>query len=154
MSRQHFINLLTNDIAYKQICRKVSSSMSDDLFQEMCLLILEIDEDRLPPIDRFNFWFYRIASNMSNSNGQIGKYLNRKERSIPEDFNNERQTELLIRQAEKFMIELSEFENRIVLLYNQHGNMKRVQRETGISYSALRKVKDKIKEKAHENIND
>jgi hypothetical protein len=43
------------------------------------------------------------------------------------------------------MFSLSEFENRIVLLYNELGDMKKVQRATGISYSALRAVKEKIK---------
>jgi hypothetical protein len=44
------------------------------------------------------------------------------------------------------MLNLSEFENRVVLLYNQLGDMKKVQRATGISYSALRMVKEKIKQ--------
>jgi hypothetical protein len=42
------------------------------------------------------------------------------------------------------MLNLTEFENRIVLLYNELGNMKAVQRATGISYSALRAVKNKL----------
>lgn len=43
------------------------------------------------------------------------------------------------------MISLSEFENRVVHLYVQLGNMKKVERATGLSYSALRGVKEKIK---------
>jgi hypothetical protein len=152
MIREQLITLITTDASYKKTCRRINSSMSDDLFQEMCLLVLTIDEDKLPPVDRFNFWFYRIASNMSNPTGQIGKLLNKKEKLLPEFGQNEVQTELLIREAEKFMIELTEFENRIVLLYNQYGNMSEVQRQTGISYSALRFVKEKIKQKANENI--
>ena len=47
--------------------------------------------------------------------------------------------------AEDLLMELSEFENRIILLYNELGNMRKVQRITGISYSALRMVKEKLK---------
>jgi hypothetical protein len=46
------------------------------------------------------------------------------------------------------MISLNEFENRIILLYNQIGDIKKVQRLKGIIYSALRSVKEKIKQKA------
>lgn len=48
--------------------------------------------------------------------------------------------------AEDLLMDLPEFENRVVLLYNELGNMRKVQRATGISYSALRKVKEKLKQ--------
>ena len=48
-------------------------------------------------------------------------------------------------KVENFMLDLPEFENRVILLYNELGNMRKVQRATGISYSALRMVKEKLK---------
>lgn len=50
-----------------------------------------------------------------------------------------------LRKVERVMVGMTEFENRVLLLYMQYGNMKKVERETGISYSALRLVKDKIR---------
>jgi hypothetical protein len=47
--------------------------------------------------------------------------------------------------AEDLLMDLPEFENRVILLYNELGNMSKVQRMTGISYSALRMVKEKMK---------
>jgi DNA-binding CsgD family transcriptional regulator len=49
------------------------------------------------------------------------------------------------------MLGCSEFENRIVLLYAEHKSMRKISKITGISYSALRSVKEKIKKFANEN---
>ena len=82
--------------------------------------------------------------------GKLGQIVLRQEHELDLVATPELNNERLMREAEKFMLSLNEFENRIVLLYNHFGNMKEVQRETGISYSALRAVKDKLKLKSKE----
>lgn len=151
--RNEHLNRVLNDEAYKRVCRKLSPSDFEDLYQEMCLHILSVEETKLPNYQQFNLWYYNTARNMSTRYGIVGKYTRRNEHAIPVFSTDENKTEKLIKAAEQFMIELDEFENRIVLLYKEYGNMKKVQRETGISYSALRAVKEKIK-KVNENINN
>jgi hypothetical protein len=103
-------------------------------------------EHRLPDLKFLNFWFYRVAFNIFSKRGKLGSIIHKPQIDVKAFQTSEQEKENLIREAEKFMLNLSEFENRVVLLYNQLGDMKKVQRATGISYSALRMVKEKIKQ--------
>ena len=144
------------------MCHKVSRQHGEDLFQEVAMLLLTIDETKLPQESYFNFWFYRVAANLSSVRGNYGKMfsgdviyfedmfaeVNQDEDNIPRElvYIQEEVHEAAIDKGEEFMLNLSEFENRIVHLYNQYGNMRKVEKATGISYSALRAVKNKLKE--------
>lgn len=61
---------------------------------------------------------------------------------------NESYYEKKIKQAGKFMISLSEFENRLILLYNEHKNVAKISRLTGINIYTIHRSLDKIKQKA------
>lgn len=144
------------------MCHKVSRQHGEDLFQEVAMLLLTIDEAKLPQESYFNFWFYRVAANLSSSRGNYGKMfsgdvvyfedmfaeVNQDEDNIPRElvYIQEEIHEAAIDKGEEFMLNLPEFENRIVHLYNLYGNMRKVEKATGISYSALRAVKNKLKE--------
>ena len=150
MLRQQLIDIATKKPDFKLLCKKINPKHGDDIFQEVCLHILEMPEDKLPQLQYFNFWFYRVAYNMISLTGSLGKVLFRKEVELKEiasmlENTNERNEEDEIKKAEMYMLDLPEFENRILLLYNELGNMKKVQKHTGVSYSALRYVKDKLK---------
>lgn len=144
--REQLIQHIANNPNYRQMCRKISVSYADDIFQEVCCEILTMPENRLPDFKYLNFWFYRVASNMFTCHGVLGKVIHKPTVDIPENETNELTHEEMIKEAERFMFSLDEFENRVILLYNQLGDMKKVQRATGISYSALRTVKEKMKQ--------
>ena len=117
----------------------------DDLFQEVAIVLLTIDSAKLPQPSYFNFWFYRVALNINNNSkrGIIQTiHLDELYKEPIEDSNNMFED---YKEAEVFMLDLPEFDNRVMHLYNKLGNMKRVENETGISYSVLRRVKDRLK---------
>jgi hypothetical protein len=149
--RNKFIQHITANKEYINLCRKVSVVHYEDLFQEIACLLLTMPEDKLPQESYFNFWFYRVAHNMSSKRGNYG-YQFRFDTISIEDLNKELVEQIEDVQvdeyvpAEDLLMDLPEFENRVVLLYNELGNMRKVQRATGISYSALRKVKEKLKQ--------
>ena len=147
--RKQILDKVTSDENFILICKKVNPANYQDIYQEGCLHILETD--RLPTMDILRFYWYRLIFQMSSNTGQFRKkYVQTQElnnshlidRNQP---NNEFTNEKKIREAEKWMLSLNEFENRVVRLYIEYGDMKKVQRATGISYSALRSVKEKIK---------
>lgn len=148
------ISVITGNPSYQRLCKRVNASYADDIFQEVCSLILLLPEEKLPEETKLPFWFYRAAHNIMAPHGSLGYMVSREE--VRADFegignsfrNNEHESESMIKEAERFMLSLNEFENRVILLYNQLGDMKKVQRATGISYSALRSVKEKLKTKA------
>lgn len=129
---------------YKSICYKLMPNFAEDLFQEMCILILELPENKVPTKNIFQGWYFLTARNMSSKTGQFGKKVLDRPKYVDVFDVEEGRKEKLIREAERFMLDLNEFETRVILLYNELGDMKKVQKATGISYSALRKVKDKI----------
>ena len=149
--RDKFITHITRNKEYLNLCRKVSGIHYQDLFQEIAILLLTMPEDKLPQESYFNFWFYRVANNLCHKNGTYGQHFRFNTVSI-EDLGKElvMAVEYVEREddytkVENFMLDLPEFENRVILLYNELGNMRKVQRATGISYSALRMVKEKLK---------
>lgn len=148
--RKALIDKVISDANYKKICQRINYQYADDIYQEVCCELLTMDESRLPELSYLNFWFYRVALNVISRHGQLGKYIHKREQLILSSRYDELTKEQLMKEAERFMLSLSEFENRIILLYNQYGSMKEVQRITGVSYSALRSVKELIKQKAKE----
>lgn len=146
--KEELLKIINTDPNFRRICHVLNQSYADDIFQEVCLYLLETEDSKLPSTIGLNFWFYCVVRNMSSRTGAFGKIVLKQEKRLEEFYIIESNKENLIRKAEDFMLSLSEFENRIVLLYNELGDMKKVEKATGISYSALRKVKDKIKEKA------
>jgi DNA-directed RNA polymerase specialized sigma24 family protein len=148
--RTEIINQIVNNSNYVKTCKNIAGGYHKDVYQEVCEQVLIMPIERLPKDSYLPFWFYCVARNVYSKHGKIGKIINKE---IVIDFTDNRLTELIedeiesntFADCEDIMLSLSEFENRIVLLYAKHGSMKEVEKETGISYSALRKVKDKIK---------
>lgn len=145
-NREAIINRVTTEKNFKEICQKINANYAEDIFQEVCCEILEMPEHRLPDMKFLNFWFYRVAFNIFSKRGKLGSIIHKPKLDVRIFETSERDKENIIKEAEKFMLNLSEFENRVVLLYNELGDMKKVQRATGISYSALRMVKEKMKQ--------
>lgn len=83
---------------------------------------------------------------MSSPTGIVGRqFLSDEIKHQSNGSVDELEREAKLKLAQNIMLNLGEFENRIIMLYMKYKNMKAVQRETGISYSALRSVKEKIK---------
>jgi DNA-directed RNA polymerase specialized sigma24 family protein len=148
--RDELLKIVVSDSNFKRICYKINLSYAEDIYQETCVELLTIPEHRLPEPKYLNFWFYRVAFNIMSKRGKLGSIVLKNEHELDLGGESEMSNERLMREAERFMLSLNEFENRVVLLYNELGDMKKVQRATGISYSALRAVREKLKLKAKE----
>jgi hypothetical protein len=148
--RLHLVDVIVSDKSFKEMCYKINTQYAEDIYQETICEILTISDERLPDLNYLKFWFYRVAFNVMSRNGKLGKIVLREVIEFDIYTPSELSKETMTKEAEQFMLSLNEFENRIILLYNQFGDMKKVQRLTGISYSALRAVKEKIKQKAKE----
>jgi len=148
--RDELVKIVISDSNFKKICYKINYSYAEDIYQETVEELLTIPEHRLPEKKYLNFWFYRVAFNIMTKRGKLGSIVLKQEHELNVLTESEQAHERLLREAEKFMLSLNEFENRCILLYHKYGDMKKVQRVTGISYSALRAVKEKMKQKAKE----
>lgn len=143
--RQNLINHITKNKEYLNLCKKVNSIYYEDVFQDVAIVLLTIADDKLPQPSYFNFWFYRVAKNI-NLNSQRGKIVTIQLNEIEHEVIEEQSLTFdELKEAESVMLDLPEFDNRVLHLYTELGNMKKVQKATGISYAALRRVKDKLK---------
>lgn len=167
MTRSEIITHITTDISYNKLCKKLCGNNSDDVYQEILVLLLEMDEQKLPQKSFLNFWYVRVAMNMCSKNGIFGRlYMhhlvdknvdvyNLVDKNVDVYSNVNMSDEEVDTNdyecAEDVMLLFDEFTNRVVHLYNQTGSMLAVNKMTGISYSALRKVKEKMKHESNTN---
>ena len=150
-----------NNKIYFDTCRNINKNYAEDIYQEVIEQLLTMPIERLPTKEYLQFWFYCTARNIISQNGKLGKLISKDfatdiqfEIIEIENENKEDSFDIKIKQIEGFLLGLNEFENRIVLLYAQYKSMRKISQMSGISYSALRAVKEKIKKFANENTNN
>lgn len=73
MSNTEIVEQLANDHIIEDICTnlRVTSNYYDDLVQEIYLIVMEYDNDKLNKIlekKQINFWLTRVIKNNWNSN--------------------------------------------------------------------------------------
>jgi RNA polymerase sigma factor (sigma-70 family) len=155
------VSIILNNKIYFDTCRNINKNYAEDIYQEVIEQLLTMPIERLPTKEYLQFWFYCTARNIISQNGKLGKLISKDfatdiqfEIIEIENENKEDSFDIKIKQIEGFLLGLNEFENRIVLLYAQYKSMRKISQMSGISYSALRAVKEKIKKFANENINN
>jgi RNA polymerase sigma factor (sigma-70 family) len=155
------VSIILNNKIYFDTCRNINKNYAEDIYQEVIEQLLTMPVERLPSKEYLQFWFYCTARNIISQNGKLGKLISKDfatdiqfEIIEIENENKEDSFDIKIKQIEAFLLGLNEFENRIVLLYAQYKSMRKISQMSGISYSALRAVKEKIKKFANENINN
>ena len=155
------VSIILNNKIYFDTCRNINKNYAEDIYQEVIEQLLTMPVERLPTKEYLQFWFYCTARNIISQNGKLGKLISKDfatdiqfEIIEIENENKEDSFDIKIKQIEGFLLGLNEFENRIVLLYAQYKSMRKISQMSGISYSALRAVKEKIKKFANENINN
>jgi RNA polymerase sigma factor (sigma-70 family) len=155
------VSIILNNKIYFDTCRNINKNYAEDIYQEVIEQLLTMPIERLPTKEYLQFWFYCTARNIISQNGKLGKLISKDfatdiqfEIIEIENENKEDSFDIKIKQIEGFLLGLNEFENRIVLLYAQYKSMRKISQMSGISYSALRAVKEKIKKFANENTNN
>jgi len=156
MTANEIIKIITTNDSYRITCEKINSKYSDDIFQEVCYQILTMPAERLPNQQHLPFWFFCVARNIICKQGKLGFLIYKYEPSKKDDLKiiDIEDNQIIIddnelHKLENYMIDLSEFENRAILLYIQNKSMVKVAKILNVPYSRLREIKRKL----NENIN-
>lgn len=157
--RHQIITHIVSNKQFKQLCKKLCGSHADDVYQDILVAIMEMEAEKVPDMHYLNFWYVRVASNMCSRYGKYGRLFREDMHDRSSDITdmNIRETVDIFGDSEDyntvegFMLEQDEFTNRIIHLYNQTGSMLAVSKMTGISYSALRKIKELLKHESTTN---
>ena len=157
--KHQIISHIVSNSQYKQLCKRLCGSHAEDVYQDILVAIMEMEPDKVPDINYLKFWYVRVASNMCSRYGKYGRIFREDMHDRTNDITDMNIREVVdvfganedYDQIEIFMLEQDEFTNRIIHLYNQTGSMLAVNKMTGISYSALRKIKELLKHESTTN---
>lgn len=155
-SAKQIIDDLAKDDRIKNACKKIGQQDWEDLYQELFLILCEMEEGKLIQIEAkgyLHFWIVRVLMNNTTSTGKFYrkyKILNverEAEKTIAEAEDENEQ--VFARQREVIGTILREFEQRgrekagwykvnLLRLYSEKGNISEINRLTGIPFETIR----------------
>ncbi|MBV7534067.1 hypothetical protein [Chitinophaga sp. sic0106] len=149
MNRDAIIDQFARDPEYKAICLQVAGDPvdADDLYQELCLFVLEITEDKLRRLNEscLKCFFYRMAQKQFNSKTSAYHKKFRRDgmivRQHAEDINQAWTCggfpEDLLSKTQNALDEAYWYDAGVMKLYVQHGTLKAVSELTEIPIKSL-----------------
>lgn len=157
MLKQELIDEVQRD-EYKDICKKMSKNIWEDLYQELLIIILEYDEAKIQRIKTRNnarFFIVGILCNMVKSTRSdfFKKYRNSYELTWEPEAETEDgiEYEKSVEEANKLLEDEYWFDKHIFKKYIESGSLDKTVAATGISKmiirSSLAKTKKNIRNK-------
>lgn len=135
------------DNDFEIVFKNIGKSLWEDLRQEVSIILLEYDKDKLSEIENkgksvFKFWVVRVCCNQTSVNGKLNKTYNV---LIPvEDINkfikNKVQTDFdnsIVKQIEIRINKLYWYDKEILKLYIELGSVRKVSKQTGIPHTSI-----------------
>lgn len=160
MSYENVISEIVNNREIRDIANKIASnkSLSEDLYQEIILKLLELDKEKIKTLYKkkeLNYYIVRIAISLyrNPTNDFAKKYhhlpcLKVKESNVVKEimFLNKETERPDFSKEHKAFKQLSWYEREICKIYAELGSSRKVQEQTGISYRSVAHTVKKSKE--------
>lgn len=159
MKYENIIQRIVNDKGIREIAFRIAnnSDLSEDLYQEIILTILEKEKEliiKLEKNNQLNFFIVRIAINMyRGKNSQFAQ----KYKHIPELFEKELKAFREYVEANKVALtdtsklnklnDLTWYEKELCKVYANLGSARKVEQQTGISYRSVAHTIKQVKHK-------
>ena len=159
MNYEELIHKIVNDKAIREIAYKIAgnSDISEDLYQEIILTILEMDKEQILKLEKkkqLNFYIVRIAtSHFRNPYNSFAKkyqhlqvFKDRDKEIIKEMqiLNNTTPTDIAKLSKLK---QLTWYEREMCKIYSEFGSARKVEQQTGISYRSVAHTIKQAKQK-------
>lgn len=164
MTSTQIVNMIATDSDYRKIVNNISSVYSDDLFQEVLLILLEYDKKKLEAIYKKGYikWFFiRIVTNQAKSEqgGFYRKEIAYYKSKLPINesilsYEEEEDKEKLLNKVEELtstsgnICKKEYYERTIFKLYAETKSILRISQMTGIHRKCLTETVNKFKQKA------
>lgn len=167
LSRDEIVKIISEDKELPKICRKLAKekSRADDLYQELMLVLLEYNPNRIEEIynqssSAFKFFVVRIAMNMAyNKGSKFNRMMNcctELTTDIAEETHPNR--EPIFQEVEKTIASIQDeyrsknkfpYELRMFEQYLKEGSLRRISDKTNIPlksvFAAVNSIRKKIK---------
>lgn len=153
MNYENLIKKICSDKEIKKTCKKIGGDLSDDLYQELIIIILEYNKQSLLDIESkgyLNWFIVKILTNQFRSNSSYFSKLYRpKPVLILPDVDYVEQVDNDINFIESELNKVHWYESKLMKEYIKMGSYRKLSAETGIPFTSIsrtiNKVKDKIK---------
>jgi len=143
------ITKTSQDKELKQICRKIGGNLADDLFQELMLILLEYDKEKLLSIYNKGYykWFLvKTLTNQFNSNSSpFAKKYRPKEIDFVLTSEYDHNIDILIDKIDKQLNKLHWYDRELFKAYVESGSYRKLSKQTDIPFNSISRTVNYVK---------
>ena len=157
MTWHELINQTAKDKEIKSICRKIGGNLADDLYQELMIIILEYNKEKL--LDIYNKGYYKwfivkTLTNQFNSNSSpFNKKYRPKELDYLPEHTYDKNIDILINKIEVELNKLHWYDKELFKAYITSGSFRKLEKLTGIPFASINRTVNNVKNRIRDNIN-
>lgn len=156
MTSSELIKITVNDKELKKICKKIGGNLSDDLYQELMVILLEYDQNKL--IEIYNKGYYKwflvkTLTNQFNSNSSPFNKLYRP-KEIDHILTNDYDINIDIMAAkiESKLQELHWYDRELFKAYIISGSYRKLSKQTDIPFNSISRTVNYVKNYIRDNL--
>lgn len=147
-----FLELITKtsqDKDLRQICRKIGGNLSDDLFQELMVILLEYNEQKL--IDIYNKGYYKwfLVKTLTNQFNSNSSPFNKKYRPKDIDYiitdNYDYSIDIMIDKVNNKLNQLHWYDRELFKAYIESGSYRKLSKQTDIPFNSISRTINNVK---------
>ena len=147
-----FLELITKtsqDKDLKQICRKIGGNLSDDLFQELMVILLEYNEQKL--IDIYNKGYYKwfLVKTLTNQFNSNSSPFNKKYRPKDIDYiitdSYDHSIDIMIDKVNNKLNQLHWYDRELFKAYIESGSYRKLSKQTDIPFNSISRTINNVK---------
>jgi hypothetical protein len=157
MSFLELITKTSQDKELRQICRKIGGNLSDDLFQELMVILLEYNEQKL--IDIYNKGYYKwfLVKTLTNQFNSNSSPFNKKYRPKDIDYiitdNYDHSIDIMIDKVNNKLNQLHWYDRELFKAYIESGSYRKLSKQTDIPFNSISRTINHVKNFIRDNIN-
>ena len=147
-----FLELITKtsqDKELRQICRKIGGNLSDDLFQELMVILLEYNEQKL--IDIYNKGYYKwfLVKTLTNQFNSNSSPFNKKYRPKDIDYiitdSYDHSIDIMIDKVNNKLNQLHWYDRELFKAYIESGSYRKLSKQTDIPFNSISRTINNVK---------
>lgn len=156
MTHLQIITNTSQDKDVKQICKKIGGNLSDDLFQELMIILLEYDKQKL--VDIYNKGYYKwfIVKTLTNQFNSNSSPFNKKYRPKDIDYivtdNYDYSIDVSIDKINKELDKLEWYNRELFKAYLEYGSYRKLSKQTGIPFNSISRTINYVKNYIRNNL--
>ena len=149
MSFLELITKTSQDKELRQICRKIGGNLSDDLFQELMVILLEYNEQKL--IDIYNKGYYKwfLVKTLTNQFNSNSSPFNKKYRPKDIDYiitdSYDHSIDIMIDKVNNKLNQLHWYDRELFKAYIESGSYRKLSKQTDIPFNSISRTINNVK---------